>query len=87
MCGWTPGITVRGTALGVGTTLGTIAGTRHTGTTAGDGDGATIPTLGVGAGAGAGATPGITITTTGIPLGEVSTTITLLAISVRAAAL
>lgn len=84
MCGWIPGITVRGTALGVGTTLGTIAGTRHTGTTAGDGDGATIPTLGVGAGAGA--TPGITITT-GIPLGTVSTTITLLAISVRAAAL
>lgn len=83
MCGWTPGITVRGTALGVGTTLGTIAGTRHTGTTAGDGDGATIPTLGVGAGA----TPGITITTTGIPLGAVSTTITLLAISVHAAAL
>lgn len=85
MCGWIPGITVRGTALGVGTTLGIIAGTRHTGTTAGDGDGATIPTLGVGAGAGA--TPGITITTTGIPLGAVSTTITLLAISVRAAAL
>lgn len=81
MYGWTPGITVRGIALGAGTTLGTIAGLLPTGIIVGAGDGATIPTT-PGVGAGAGATLGTTITTTGIRHGAALIPAIMLAISV-----
>lgn len=85
MYGWTPGITVRGIALGAGTTLGSIAGLLPTGIIVGAGDGVTIPTT-PGVGAGAGATHGI-ITTTVTPRGAALIPAIMLAISVLAVAM
>ena len=86
MYGWTPGITVRGIALEAGTTLGIIAGLLPTGTTTGDGAGATLPTV-PGVGAGAGATLGTTITTTGIRHGVALIPVIMLAMLVPAVAM